>query len=303
MALFFKDTNKYDLINKYNLSNNLVQRRLQLLGPKIFKKCASGKAVDETELSKRVMIINRKFNLGFVVKDLVRGCELSEKPQDDVDVKYATENILQKLKYMDDMELENLELMETILPKDIVQSVIGPNLGSRYIKDNKLYNLDGELLMYLTKNISKEILKQFLKNIEKFLKSNVFAFFRKWARDKQAIREIRWYPGNDLATIDRTGLDITFPNYTVEDFLKTVVPDLRWSAYKKIKTFDELYTVIFWYMEQYLSFLYYKSEGMSDSEAKEHARINLETKESEDRDLKDQNLEVEIDTVDPFLED
>lgn len=262
MSIFFKKTTDPKLIKKYNLSKDLIQRRLQLLGPKLFKVCASGKAVDEIDLKKRVMLINRKFDLGFVLKDIIKGCQLSEKPTDDEDIKEQTEKVLRKLNKLTSTEIENLEIMEDVISKDLVQNILAPYyVENYYIEDGKLFNKEGKALFVLPTNIDENILKNFLRNTD-FFKEKLFKFFKEWAEDKRDVHHF------DLSIdlINRNNLENNKGNVTIEDYLVETEPliDLNddenfpfESNNAKIETEDELYKRLFSRIFYYIRSVFY----------------------------------------------
>lgn len=128
MSTFFRNNTSDNLLNKFGLSKSLLKRRLQLLGNKLFKKCALGQPVDENEIKLRTIHLNRSLNINFTIKDMIAGCKLTAVPSEteDKDLYNQYKIILEQFEDLSDDDLENLDLIETKVPSDIFEYEIKP---------------------------------------------------------------------------------------------------------------------------------------------------------------------------------
>jgi hypothetical protein len=196
MSQFFKDKTKTELIQEFGLSDNLVKRRLQLLGYKIFKSCALGKPVSERDLIKRVIFLNKTRDLGFVLKDLISGCKLSEIPKDDETTKIETEKVLESVEYYSDLDLEKLDVLDEArlydkLPinGDVLEYGVKPYFGkapffrledekdSQYLIDNET----GKKIIKFESKLSPRFQEEFMKTVDDNFKMNYLDFYFKWS--------------------------------------------------------------------------------------------------------------------------
>lgn len=194
--MFFKDSLNSKFINEYGLEKDLVKRRFQLLGYKLFKKCALGQPVVEQDLVKRVIYLNKTKNLGFVVKDLIKGCELSEKPKDDETTQIATEKLLNRLEHYSEEDLEKFDIIDEAYAQDklpISRDVLDYGIKTliptkqfklkstkdRYGNDvlilvNKLNN---DKVLIFNFELSEEVAKEFMEDVDVHLNMNFMDFY------------------------------------------------------------------------------------------------------------------------------
>lgn len=108
-----------------NLSKGLPERRLQLLGRKLFKQCALNNPVSSVDLQNRVNLINNRLNATeqddwkMTVDDFVKLCKLHDSPK-HINKHYY--NLLAS----DDTTLENIEALEQVsnLPSQVVDETM-----------------------------------------------------------------------------------------------------------------------------------------------------------------------------------
>lgn len=233
MSQFFKATTRPELLEKFHLSGDLVKRRLQLLGAKLFTKCALGEAISDKDLEYRAMRLNRQFNIGFTAKDLVAGCELSRRPTEVSDEIYkATNDMLDGLIGLTDEELENLDLMSEIrsLPTDLLEYNIKPLYAEQFkIVDGVVKNKNGEALMEFKGEISPELQTQIVRELKRILPMNLYDFYENW--NQEWINEMgvensmaRSLRTGTLAQIRNHDMKVSYPEHTVEYYLKKMVP-------------------------------------------------------------------------------
>ncbi len=239
MSMFFKDSLKSNLINEYGLEKDLVKRRFQLLGYKLFKKCASGQPVAEKDLVKRVIYLNKTKNLGFVVKDLISGCKLSETPKDDEATQIATEKLLNDLESFTEEDLEKYDVIDEAytqdklpISRDVLEYGIKPLVPKRNFElkttvdsHGKKYltlfnNLNNTQVAFFEKGLSDEVAKEFMRTVDANLSLNFMDFYLKWS-DKVDINPVYGaiHP-NNLRMISR------FPRSSRKNLKTTVVETL-----------------------------------------------------------------------------
>ena len=261
MSLFFKSTTKPELLQKFNLSGDLVKRRLQLLGSKLFKKCSLGEPISSKDLESRAMYLNRKFNIGFTSKDLVDGCELSKRPTESSDEIYnSTEAILELLMGLTDEELENLDLMSEIqgLPSDVLEYGVKPFYAENLkIVDGVLKDKSGEDLLEIKSEVDPEVIKQLLADLRRILPMSLYDFYEDWNKswlnligpdrglEDPMSRSVRT---GTLAQITNHEMKNLYPHHTVEYYLKKFTPYINFSPKTLIQFYREMLFGVYEFM-------------------------------------------------------
>ena len=108
-----------------NISNDLQERRLQLLGYKLYSQCAKGyRGIQQDDLNKRTQLINQRYKSTLTPAQVGQMCALKHTPTTEFQTRMTEQNDqlvssvesnphrFKKLLYMSEPELQALDILE-----------------------------------------------------------------------------------------------------------------------------------------------------------------------------------------------